>query len=192
MNDFVLRAKNWQIFLCLLTPRIASWLIADEDVSNALALMAVLVMLSWLTLLVNALSRIQPDIPGYNYNWLLINVFLVLTAFGYSGITGDPNFQLSSTSFKASGIGSLVILYVLFAYIHAHWFPASLLIAKETGNRPDTSQVIVPFLAFFFWPIGIWFIQLRVNKLWEDKQWEKQAVAKLGSQDERNKIDNGV
>ncbi|UOG75540.1 hypothetical protein MTX78_02840 [Hymenobacter tibetensis] len=183
MNDFVLRAKYWQVFLCLLAPRFASWFVTDNDVDTALTFSSVLIMLLWLTLLVSALSRMQYDIRGCNYKFLLINVFLVSIAFGYSAVADDPDFQLSSSSFKASGIGSLIILYILFAYMHAHWFPASLLVAKETGNRPDVSQVVVPFLALFFWPIGIWFVQPRVNKLWNDKQWEKQAITRLGSQD---------
>lgn len=190
MNDFVLQAKNWQVFLCLLAPRFASWFIADNDVNTALTFVSVLVVLLWLTLLVSALSRIQHDIRGYSYNFLLINVFLVLTAFGYSAVADDPDFQLSTTSFKASGIGSLIILYIFFAYMHAHWFPASLLIAKETGNRPDISQAILPFLALFFWPIGVWFIQPRLNKLWDDKQWEKQAIARLGSRNAMDRNDS--
>lgn len=181
MNDIALRAKSWQIFLLLFVPRLTTWYVRDEDLETALRLVAVFMLAMWLAFLVSALSRLKPDVSGYNYNWFLIDFVVILAAFSYSSITADPDFQISTSKFRADGLGAILMLYVVFAYLHIHWFAASLLTAKATGRRPDAGQTIGLFLGFFFWPIGIWLIQSKANKLWADKQWEQRAVAEMGN-----------
>ena len=181
MNDLPLRAKHWQLFIFLLAPHLASWYVVDADAETALNFAGIFLLILWLAMLVSALSRIKPNISGYNYNWFLIDVFVVLAAFGYGAVANNPEFYITTTSLYANGTGGILMLYVVFGYLHTHWFPASLLLAKETNRRPDSLQTTGLFLAFFFWPIGIWFVQPRVNKLWDEEQWQQRAVSKLGA-----------
>lgn len=181
MNDIALRAKHWQVFLFLLAPHFASWYTTDQYADRVLGLISVFFLLSWVTLQVNALSQLRANLAGYNISWFLINVFVVLTVWLYSCITEDPDFYLSSTKWHAEGLGGWVFFYLVFAYLHTHWFPGSMLKATETGKRPDAGQGLKEFLLYFFWPIGVWLIQPRLNKLWEEQQWKQRAIQELGA-----------
>lgn len=179
MKVLILRAKHWQIFLLLFAPHLASWYVQDATVDAFLNLLSIFILTIWLILQVNELSSLRPSQAGYNINWFLMNAFLVLSAWAYSVIMEDPSFYISTTSWHAEGVRGWVFLYVAFAYLHMHWFPASLLYTTEHGQRPDFSQTVKWFLLYFFWPIGVWFIQPRLNKLQEEIEWEREALSKL-------------
>ncbi|GGG47047.1 hypothetical protein [Hymenobacter glacieicola] len=181
MNDVVLRAKHWQVFMFLLVPHFLSWYTEDGFLSGILGFLCAFCLITWLILQSNELMRLRPEQDGYNMNWFLVDAFLMLSAYGYSTATEDPHFHISGTNWHADGVGGFVFLYVVFAYLHIHWFPGSLLYASQTGRRPDAAQAVKGFLLCFFWPIGVWFIQPRLNKLWEEKQWEERAVRQIGT-----------
>ncbi|UPL49516.1 hypothetical protein [Hymenobacter sublimis] len=184
MNDVVLRAKHWQVFLCLLIPHFLSWYTEDLFLDSVLDFLGAFSLIVWLILQSNELMQLRPKQEGYNMNWFLFNAFLVLGAWGYSVATEDPHFHISTTSWHADGVGGLIFFYVAFAYLHMHWFPGSLLYASQTGRRPDAAQAIKGFLLCFFWPVGVWFIQPRLNKLWEEKQWEERALRRIGADEQ--------
>jgi glucose-6-phosphate-specific signal transduction histidine kinase len=181
MNDIVLRAKHWQVFLFLLAPHFASWYVTDETTDAVLSLLSIFFLIAWLALQGVALDNSFTIPAGYNTEKFLINSAVVLIACGYSAIVEDPQFYVSISSWHASGIKFWPFLYVVYAYLHVHWFPASLAIATETGHQPNARQGLIRFLLYFFWPIGVWFVQPRLNKLWQEKQWERSALQKIGA-----------
>ncbi|MET4108857.1 hypothetical protein [Hymenobacter sp. UYP22] len=182
MNDLVLRAKHWQVFLLLLGPHFLSWYTTDSITDRVLGFLCAFTLLSWLVLQSSELLALRPKQDGYSNTWLLIDGFLVLAAWGYSAISEDPNFYISTTGWRVNGTVGWLFLYVIFAYLHVHWFAASLLQAVETGQRPDTRKTVLWFLMYFFWPFGVWFIQPRLNKLLEEAEWEKKALEELGTE----------
>ncbi|WP_303312324.1 hypothetical protein [Hymenobacter sp. BT730] len=176
MNDYILRLKHWQLFCFLLVPHVASWFTNDVDILSIFNFLKAVFLMSWLVYLVNAMGRLGVSVHGYNFKWFLVDVFIFLAAVGYSSIIDDPMFHVTTTSFKGKNAGFLLSLYVVFAYFHVHWFITSLLEEKETGQLPDATRRIGTFLLFLFWPIGIWFIQPRINRLWERQMRERQAL----------------
>jgi hypothetical protein len=184
MKDLALRAKHWQVFLFLLVPHVASWYTTDYFTDRILGLVSLFCLLTWLVSQVVLVSQLRSDLSGYNVNWFLINAFVLFTAWAYSAISEDPDFYISTNHWKVTGPITFIFFYCVFAYLHIHWFPASLLKATETGLRPDIGQGIVGFFLCFFWPIGIWVMQPRLNKLWEAKQWEQQTIQRLGVREE--------
>ncbi|PJJ48834.1 hypothetical protein CLV45_4547 [Hymenobacter chitinivorans DSM 11115] len=137
--------------------------------------------MTWVVLQVNALSQLRANRAGYSVSWFLTSVFVVLTAWSYSSISEDPDFYISSTKWHGEGLGGWLFFFTAFAFLHAHWFPGSMLKATETGSRPDVSQGVKEFLLYFFWPVGVWFIQPRLNKIWEEHRWAQQALQRLGT-----------
>ena len=178
----ILRAKHWQIFLLLLAPHFLSWYIRDPTIDSLLGFLSALMLVAWLASQSNELLSLRPRQDGYSGTWLLIDAFLVLGAWSYSVISEDPNFHISTTGWHAEGISGWFFFYVLFAYLHVHWFPASLMHTVETGHRPDARKTVQWFLLYFFWPVGVWFIQPRLNKLLEESEWAKKAIEKLGTE----------
>ncbi len=64
-----------------------------------------------------------------------------------------------SILFWTSGICLLVMLAVFNSY------PAKALNAVEKGTDIDINDYFGDTLALVFWPIGIWFIQPRINRI---------------------------
>lgn len=159
----ILKAKPWQVFLVLLAPYFASWYVTDAVISAGLVVLGAVLLVGWLVMVGNALLSIGPPIEGYFPTWFFFNSLVVVAALVYSFLTQNPDFLLTGLSFHANGFWTLLMIYTVLAYLQLHWFPASLLIAKEQGQRPDFSQVIGWFLLLFFWPIGVWFFQDRLN-----------------------------
>jgi len=77
----------------------------------------------------------------------------------------DPNFVVTPTSFNAKGAWVVPVLYFAVAYAQIHWFTASSIVAKEQGQKPEFSQVLSTAILLFLWPIGVWFIQPRLNRI---------------------------
>ncbi|MCC3160003.1 hypothetical protein LJ737_22390 [Hymenobacter sp. 15J16-1T3B] len=165
MRDSILHLKPWQVFLVLLAPYFASWYVTDEVVSTALCALGALLLVSWLVLVSHTLLQLGRALPGYAPVWVRTNALIVAAVVIYSFVASNPSFLITATSVHADGLWALLMSYVLFAYLHLHWFPASLLVAKEQRQRPDVSQVLGAFLLLIFWPIGVWVIQDRINVL---------------------------
>ncbi|OON65299.1 hypothetical protein [Hymenobacter sp. CRA2] len=163
MHDLILRLKSWQVFLMLLAPHFASWYVINDVVDAGLGLLSTLLVVAWLVLMGNTLMQVGQPVQGYSATRFIVNSLIVVAALAYSYVAEDESFQITSTSFHATGLWMPVMLYTLLAYLQLHWFPASLLVAREQGRRPDFSQVIGPFLLLIFWPIGVWFMQERLN-----------------------------
>ncbi|WP_400193401.1 hypothetical protein [Hymenobacter sp. B81] len=170
MTNPVLQAKHWQIFLLLAAPTVLSWFVRDELVSDVLALLTSGLVLIWLGLLGNSLYL--EDGPRYKFNvaWFLFDVVVVLVALAVSLLLASDDFHVTGTSIKAKGWAMLPMLYVLFARWHTVWLPAALLVAIEQKRRPSLGEYTIPFLLLANWPIGIWFIQPRINRLYAARQ----------------------
>ncbi|TGE20258.1 hypothetical protein E5K00_19805 [Hymenobacter aquaticus] len=169
MGDFLLRAKHWQIFLVLSSTHVIPWFVKDPVVVEFFVLLNSLLFFGWLALLGNALYKSG---SGFDYSlfWFLVDVFLLLLAVGISSIMDSDDFRITTSSFKAHNAGFLPMMYVLFAAVHAHWFVAAILVAIEQRETPTVSQYLGTFVLLFFWPIGIWFIQPRLNLIQEFSQ----------------------
>ena len=166
MEHSVLKAKAWQVFLVLLASHFISWFISDEDVSEMLKLFGFCIFCIWLGLFANTLNQIDQTNETPSVSWFIVNIGLVMAAFITSKILADPNFVITSTSFNAKGFWVIPMLYIVVAYVQIHWFPASAIVAKELGQKPEFSQVLGTVILLVLWPIGIWFIQPRLNRIY--------------------------
>ena len=63
------------------------------------------------------------------------------------------------------GIAALPGFYVFYALLYCMSFPARILKSIEKGKRADFGEYIGDFFLVVFLPIGIWFLQPRINKV---------------------------
>jgi hypothetical protein len=56
-------------------------------------------------------------------------------------------------------------LFCLFCALYAAFFVARSLILAETGKHGTFTDCLLTFLLLWLWPIGIWFFQPRINRL---------------------------
>ena len=104
------------------------------------------------------------------FKWLIIipaAVSLLIFAFLLSGafILGMGYFSFSSTLFSSMIIILPLWALLLFSKLYCFYFVAKLLKSSEQQRNVRGVEFFGDFLLLVFFPIGIWFIQPRLNNL---------------------------
>ncbi|TCC96167.1 hypothetical protein EZ449_22435 [Pedobacter frigidisoli] len=126
----------------------------------------------WPILTGNELNQLLPKRVEVNFNFFLINIFICLGTFISILILS------SGEGMTFSGIYAIPMFYVFFAILYCLAFPVKLLKCIETGKEVSLGQYIGDFFLVLFLPVGIWFLQPRVNKVVENVR-----LARLEAQD---------
>lgn len=160
MDNLLLKIKHWQVFVFL----IAINFLSMSYTCNSLLLVCIFSLLlvgyiGWYALLGNTLYKYLPRKINYNLTWFLLDVLLIIIAFGMVGIFFNGYYEVN-------GLAIIPFMYLFFAVFHLFWFPAALLVSIEIKSKPGFSQYAGTMLQLFFWPLGIWFIQPRLNKIY--------------------------
>jgi len=182
INNLFLRAKHWQIFLLLIgvgfagdVAAIASSICATsrspEDfvkISISIGLMTALFMfcfLGWFWSMGSFLSSIvQPSLrlkAGFFrfalvYPGLYIFVFIAL-------------FQSTTTNPVLFAIILPLHFFAMFCMFYDLYFVSKSLVLSETNKPVSFYDYAGPFFLIWFFPIGVWFIQPRINRLFAER-----------------------
>ena len=159
------RLKSWQAFLYVI---VALFLINFTIVGNnfATAVLHVIGMLmyfSWYVLIGHELYHLVPSKIGYSYNLFVVNYCLLVTLFGILVFLFVDGGQIHLT-----GAPALSGFYLLFALIDLMLFPARVLRTLELRRTVPKRECIGEFIMMLFLPIGIWFLQPRINKVYSE------------------------
>jgi hypothetical protein len=72
-------------------------------------------------------------------------------------------------NYTGNGIfGFLWVMYSFYAFFQFGTFPMRVLKSLELRREVSSGEAIGSTLLLFFWPIGIWFVQPRINKVTEE------------------------
>jgi hypothetical protein len=159
--NFFLRLKHWQVFLILISGLVASnFKIVDNQMLTAiLLLIGMIIYFSWILFVGHGLYQLLPDKIELNYNLFIVNSFVWLAAYLAIMIISDGE------GMTFTGLAALPGFYVFYAFLHFMMFPARALKSLEKGKKADIGECIGDFFLIVFLPIGIWFIQPRINKV---------------------------
>jgi len=169
MNIF-LKLKHWQLFL-LLTGWIVVEIISPSKeptiVSVVFLYFNIAILLAWLYALGINLNKKLPDTVKMNLKIFKCFLFTVpigcLVAPFIYGILGEL----------------LTILFVMFCILYCVYFVAKSLKAVEL-QRPVSFYYdydnIATFFLFLLFPIGVWAIQPKVNKIFDEKLTRHSAL----------------
>lgn len=189
IQRFFLRAKHWQIFLLLfLLPTVVefgsidfvktnlrSW--NDPDTATLLFLGAMLLyllcFLAWFWSMgslfaanVDSKLKLRPVF----FRFALLYPLLYTPVFFWFVLT--------------PGLGSAAIiiphLFCMFCVFYCLYFVSKNLVMAETGKPASFYNYAGPFFLLWFFPIGIWIVQPRVNRLYEMRR-STVAFAEAGS-----------
>ena len=161
MDNWLLKVKHWQIFLFLATVCYLNqhYLRIDSLASCCITTTLIVLYLGWYILLGNTLYQYLPRKISYSLIWFLTSALSVIATFAAATMLFDGQIIFT-------GLAAIPGLYVFFAVIHLLWFPAALLVAIETKEKPGFSQYAGTLLQLLFWPIRIWFVQPRLNRVY--------------------------
>ncbi|RTQ49519.1 hypothetical protein EJV47_11870 [Hymenobacter gummosus] len=156
-----LTAKSWQVFLIMMVAvLLMNFSIRDMPLAtDILFVLGAVIYYGWFAVIGNTLADWLPRGADYSRTWFLLDAFLVLAALCLTGV------MFESRSYTATGVAALPGFYLLFAFFHVFWFPAVVLVAIEKQRRPEFGFYFGTFLLMLFWPIGLWFVQPRLNRI---------------------------
>ncbi|NBW38952.1 MAG: hypothetical protein EBR30_28835 [Cytophagia bacterium] len=157
----LLRSKHWQIFLILIVVLILGDIKIEGNPILTITLNAVgtLIYFLWPILVGHELQNYLPRKIELNYTFFMINGFLIVLAITAGAIIYEGE------AWHFEGIAALPIFYILFAVFYVFSFPGRTLLSIENKKEAALSESIGEFFLTFFLPIGIWFLQPRLNRI---------------------------
>ncbi len=185
MNIF-LRLKHWQLFILMFAIPIILQILLEVSIFsgapvNPFWVLLILVMVLYLapffgwiyTLGTNLYEKLPPEAPMKLRKFKLFFWFpVVYLTLALCTICILPRFLNEGSSPIAPS--NLIILILCFLVVHLFsifcifyciYFLAKSLKAVELQRSITSSDYIGDFLLFWFFFIGIWFIQPRINKI---------------------------
>jgi hypothetical protein len=151
------KLKHWQLFGIALIPFLMS-LYVDNQYYNGLtkSLSVVFVMFYYLTIGEFLKDAMTEKIRGHNFFRFNCAYMVTMTTIINVGGTEIFNDYLP--------IVIIVLVYFLIAFLQTVDHLALLLRTaerKETDNYKQRNE----FLLFIIWPVGVWTLQPRINKI---------------------------
>lgn len=130
------------------------------------------IILSWVLLLGLTLYKLDKRVNMVRYQVFvvtcvtLILVICVLPAL----LTWEEIAEMTKNLYVVIiyAAYSIVSLFIIFS------FPARILKSIEINDRVNINDYFGDTFLFMFWPIGIWFIQPRLNKIGKLKMVNQQ------------------
>ena len=170
LADLFLRAKHWQLFLLLfvfpilvelaatgyMPTTLRSWRDLGPGGLVCLGLMwiAMLCLIAWLWAMGSFLNSLQK--PGLTLKLPLFRVALL-----YPPVYGVVFFL---ADLPAKAVFPLH-LFALFCVLYCFYFVAKSLATVNTGRQVSFRDYGKYLLLLYFFPIGVWRIQPRINQL---------------------------
>ena len=190
---FFLRLRAWQLFVLLMFPLLFSgpaWVHLDSEwVSDLLALSVFFIFFAWIYSVGAEFNGLLPEQLGKSLGRFRLAILVALVSMVLLYVL-DP---VKTPSFEATDpvippeieLGSFLVwggalnLIVFVSFIYSIWFAARQL---ETYRRKEPLGFIDysgAFFLFWFFPLGLWFLQPRINRLCEenrpDQDWTNAA-----------------
>lgn len=177
---FLLRAKHWQLFLLLAAPvatmqflglsfmsiNVSSWhdLVARDYLVIAIWELAALCVLAWLGSMGLLLSSMERSEFRMNTRFFCISIataalFLVIDI---------PNLICKGSGFSPI-VESLSPLWMV-GMVYIVYFVSKSFGMAQRGVRVSFDQYVGWFFLLWFFPIGVWIIQPRINRLFRNKR----------------------
>lgn len=184
MTSFFSRIKNWQLFLLLVFPYII--LIYANDLENGYITIIVSIVLFFLPLLIgsvwfisigNFLGRVSKEKDKtlyFNINIILMIgywLFIYTYAFLQSGDLFSTTFTIVSTDENDNPLftgPSAPIMLLLGIYIMCAIFYNMYFVGNCISNLNNKKESLKILFQIWFFPIGIWFLQPKINKIHSD------------------------
>ncbi|WP_192821747.1 hypothetical protein [Rufibacter sp. LB8] len=135
-------------------------------INEVLTIVEVVVLMGWLILTGHELYKILPPKVDLNFTLFMINSFLCIAAVSSAVII------LGEGEYSGQGLVGLLVCYLMYAYFHLHAFTAKALRSIELRRKARFGDYVGEFFLLLFWPVGIWVLQPRINKI---------AIKKFGS-----------
>ena len=167
----IVRLKNWQVFSIIAIGYIISFALPTTNFKiigitllelAAIATIITLILLFSYTLTIGLFLNNIKDNPYHFKNWALI-IAILFCIIGYS----DLNLQRLKiyNDFFPFWIGFISTPLTFWGVCYAYYSVAKSLKSIELDREAKFSECIIDAITIFALPIGVWFIQPRLNRI---------------------------
>jgi hypothetical protein len=183
--NFLLRLKHWQLFLLLIGLPIIitiAMIITIEDsfpgrvfklISPVLTVFGATIFLGWFYAVGTNLHKKLPGSVKMNLTSFKISLFLLVAYILFICVFMIATIDQTITDEVSPPIGNImpiipVHLFSVFCIFYCLYFTAKALKAVELQRPVTFGHFADEFFLLWCYPIGIWFIQPRINKLFDN------------------------
>jgi hypothetical protein len=169
----ILKLKHWQLFGLMIGAMIIS---SFDDMSTSKIIWAISMLLfvaiyfSWFWVMgINLYPKLPPtvnlNLSRFKLFMFIPAVYIVIISLVLGGIS------IGTQGDRTSGYAAIILPIHLFSMFCIFWclaFVAKSLKAVELQRPVTFSDYAGEFFLIWFFPIGVWFIQPRINKMFDD------------------------
>jgi hypothetical protein len=169
----IINLKHWQLFLIMLLPVLVSELIPTDMflLRTLLSFISFFTLFFWMYSIVYVLSEEVFKGERQNKKYYL-TAYLVFIFAGVAGYLLNKYFILTNGRSINIGDGVLfwfmliLIMCSLWCIFYIYYYTARTISLTNIKLNPDEGSITTNyFLAFWFYIIGIWFIQPKIKEL---------------------------
>jgi len=162
----LLQLKHWQMFLILFLPFIFT---GDSTVGQVIQIAWFAIYLGWIYTIGTVSLDKLPEGHGvkstyFKVSFLFLIVYLTTITFLFDG-----GYSINQDNYKAFGNSIWVIIplhiYLMWSILYVFYFAAKMLMSTIEGKVVGFDKAFGYFFAFWFFPIGVWYIQPKAQKL---------------------------
>jgi hypothetical protein len=172
---YYLEAEAWEIFAIVVGSMTVGAILRVYSIETehkiilliVSALLYMACLISWLFTLGESLHSRLPK--SVKLSLLLFRVNLVF-AFIYGCIfiiyfgQFDPENDMKQMAELIKYIFPFQ-MYLIFSFMYANYFIAKSIVAIEEKQDIDFGKYFIPFIQLWIFPIGIWYLQPRIRKI---------------------------
>lgn len=187
MNS-ILKLKHWQMFLILCSTYIIGIVfelnifsigrVLALQISVYSAIISLILFFSWIMVIGIYLNKI-PDNP-YHFRTPVLILAVLCSMIGYIELNIE---RLEQEGLFAQNFFSMLLpLFAPFGIFYTFYNVPKSLKSIELGRKAMFSEWIIDALLLFTFPIGVWFIQPRLNKIFSMNELIKnEEINSLGT-----------
>ncbi len=167
----LLKLKPWQLFIVLTCTIFISIFVAESDLktenfdslqlSSLIRVAGVIIFFLWLLILGLSLNNV-PNNP-YKFKSGIFIAAIIFCAFGYINMNLEIIFSESYVMPEIVNWLSPLLTFSGLVYVFYN-LPKSLK-SLETNKEVGFGDCIADMFLLFAFPVGVWFTQPRINKL---------------------------
>lgn len=164
------KLKHWQVFSLIFIGYLISYRLrvshfsigslTSLELAAATTIITLVLLFSWVLLIGIFLNSI-PDSPFHFDNWrLIVAVFFCIVQYSLLNLQ-VLGLEVELPSFWAGALLTLSFWGLFYSYQRV----AKALQSIRLGREAEFSEYIVDAISLFAFPIGVWFIQPRINRI---------------------------
>ena len=167
----IVKLKHWQVFVIISISYFISFILQEDnfkignitslDLAAIATIITLIMFFSW-TLTIGIYLNSIPTKPYHIKNYILF-IAVCICILGYS------NLNLQRLIFKNEifpfWISFITTPLTLWGIYYSFYNVAKLLKSIELNREAKFSECILDAITLFAFPVGVWFIQPRINKI---------------------------